>query len=103
MASPGQVGRHQRGLNELPMSSTFLRFIVIIALCAGTPISVAHGQSIETLIAEAKAEKELFFIAGPTTFGGKKGLSDIEATFGKRFGLDAKIRLSAGPVMYAMA
>ena len=85
------------------MSSTFLRFIVIIALCAGTPISVAHGQSIETLIAAAKAEKELFFIAGPTTFGGKKGLAEIEAAFAKRFGLDAKIRFSAGPEMNAMA
>ena len=51
----------------------------------------------------AKNEKELFFVAGPTTFGGKKGLAEIEAAFDKRFGLNAKIRFSAGPEMNAMA
>jgi len=85
------------------MTSRFFRLIVIAALCAGMPSTFAHAQSIEPLIAAAKAEKELFFVAGPTTFGGKKGLAEIEATFGKRFGLDFKIRFSAGPEMNAMA
>ncbi len=39
----------------------------------------------------------------PTTFGGKKGLAEIEAAFAKRFGIDAKIRFAAGPEMNAMA
>lgn len=43
------------------------------------------------------------FIAGPTTFGGKKGLAEIETVFAKRFGIDAKIRFAAGPEKNAMA
>ena len=58
---------------------------------------------MDQLIAAAKSEKELSFIAGPTTFGGKKGLAEIEAAFAKRFGFDAKIRFAAGPEMNAMA
>src|SRR5262245_62918198 len=63
----------------------------------------AAAQTTEQLIAAAKGEKELSFVAGPTTFGGKKGLAEIEAAFGKRFGFDAKIRFNAGPEMNAMA
>jgi ABC-type Fe3+ transport system substrate-binding protein len=58
---------------------------------------------MEQLLAAAKNEKELSFVAGPTTFGGKKGLAEIEAAFEKRFGLSGKIRFSAGPEMNAMA
>ena len=58
---------------------------------------------MDQLIAAAKSEKELSFIAGPTTFGGKKGLAEIETAFAKRFGIDAKIRFAAGPEMNAMA
>ena len=58
---------------------------------------------MEQLVAAAKSEKELSFIAGPTTFGGKKGLAEIETAFAKRFGIDAKIRFAAGPEMNAMA
>jgi hypothetical protein len=41
--------------------------------------------------------------SGYAAFGGKKGLAEIEASFAKRFGIDAKIRFSAGPEMNAMA
>jgi ABC-type Fe3+ transport system substrate-binding protein len=58
---------------------------------------------LEQLISAAKSEKELFFVAGPTTFGGKKGLAEIESAFDKRFGLGAKIRFRAGPEMNAVA
>ena len=61
------------------------------------------AQTLEQLVTAAKNEKELFFVAGPTTFGGKKGLAEIEAAFDKRFGLNAKLRFSAGPEMNAMA
>ena len=70
---------------------------------AVTPTHWVSAQTLEQLSAVAKSEKELFFVAGPTTFGGKKGLAEIETAFGKRFGLDAKIRFSAGPEMNAMA
>jgi len=77
--------------------------ILLVVACASTKVSCASAEPLEPLIAAAKAEKELFFVAGPTTFGGKKGLAEIEAAFGKRFGIDAKIRFSAGPEMNAMA
>jgi iron(III) transport system substrate-binding protein len=64
---------------------------------------LGEAQTLEQLISAAKNEKELSFVAGPTTFGGKKGLAEIEAAFDKRFGLGAKIRFSAGPEMNAMA
>jgi iron(III) transport system substrate-binding protein len=77
--------------------------LIVLAFLAAVQIHSASAQTLEQLIAAAKNEKELFFIAGPTTFGGKKGLADIEAAFGKRFGFEAKIRFSAGPEMNAMA
>ena len=70
---------------------------------AGARFDTACAQTMEQLVAAAKSEKELSFIAGPTTFGGKKGLAEIEAAFAKRFGFDAKIRFAAGPEMNAMA
>jgi len=62
-----------------------------------------QAETMEQLISAAKSEKELFFVAGPTTFGGKKGLAESEAAFNQRFGFTAKIRFSAGPEMNAMA
>ncbi|HEY3152958.1 MAG TPA: hypothetical protein VGK65_14965, partial [Candidatus Binatia bacterium] len=35
-----------------------------------------QAETMEQLISAAKSEKELFFVAGPTTFGGKKGLAE---------------------------
>jgi len=62
-----------------------------------------QAETMEQLISAAKSEKELFFVAGPTTFGGKKSLAESEAAFNQRFGFTAKIRFSAGPEMNAMA
>ena len=81
-----------------------LRSIWLAALLTvGPTFDTASAQNVDQLIAAAKSEKELSFIAGPTTFGGKKGLAEIEAAFAKRFGFDAKIRFAAGPEMNAMA
>ena len=78
--------------------------IGIVALfIIGASLVSASAQTLDQIVAAAKNEKELSFIAGPTTFGGKKGLAEIEAAFAKRFGFDAKIRFSAGPEMNAMA
>ena len=77
--------------------------LIVPALFAAVQIHWASAQTLEQLIAAAKVEKELSIIAGPTTFGGKKGLAEIEAAFEKRFGVAGKIRFSAGPEMNAMA
>ena len=61
------------------------------------------AETLEQLIAGAKKESEITFIAGAQTFGGQKTLNLLEAAFNKRFGLNAKIRFSAGPEMNAMA
>jgi iron(III) transport system substrate-binding protein len=71
-----------------------------------TLVSIRLGLAADTfdqLIAEAKKEPELTFIAGAQTFGGAKPLAALEAAFNKRFGLNAKIRFAAGPEMNAMA
>jgi iron(III) transport system substrate-binding protein len=81
--------------------------VLVLLLCLGLIFIAWPGfvqaETLEQLISAAKSEKELFFVAGPTTFGGKKGLGEIEAAFDKKFGLSAKIRFSAGPEMNAMA
>ena len=64
---------------------------------------VSAAETLESLIAGAKKEWEITFIAGAQTFGGQKTLNLLEAAFNKRFGLNAKIRFSAGPEMNAMA
>jgi spermidine/putrescine-binding protein len=61
------------------------------------------AETLESLIAGARKEPEFTFIAGAQTFGGQKTLSLLEAAFNKKFGLNAKIRFSAGPEMNAMA
>src|SRR5438046_10474596 len=78
------------------------RLLCLLVILVAQPCSVL-AETPEQLISAATNEKELFFIAGPTTFGGKKGLSEIEAAFNKRLGLNARIRFSAGPEMNAMA
>src|SRR5688572_16384255 len=49
------------------------------------------AETLDQLIAGAKKEPELTFIAGAQTFGGAKTLAALEAAFNKRFGLNAKI------------
>ena len=69
-------------------------------------VSIRHGTAADTLdslIAGAKKEPEFTFIAGAQTFGGQKTLSLLESAFNKKFGLNGKIRFSAGPEMNAMA
>ena len=65
--------------------------------------SYAVAETLEQLIAGAKKESELTFIAGAQTFGGQKTLNLLESAFNKRFGLNMKIRFAAGPEMNSMA
>jgi iron(III) transport system substrate-binding protein len=79
-----------------------LALMILLALVKARPLDAA-GTS-EQLIAGAKKEgDELVFIAGAQTFGGKKGLAELEALFNKKFGLKARINFAAGPDMNARA
>lgn len=64
---------------------------------------VGAAENLNQIIAAAKNEPELSFIAGAQAFGGAKAFADIEAAFNKRFGLNMRIRFTAGPEMNAMA
>jgi iron(III) transport system substrate-binding protein len=77
--------------------------IAVLALLVASLPSIAAAETLEQLIAAAKKESELTFIAGAQTFGGQKTLSLLEAAFNKRFGLNMKIRFAAGPEMNSMA
>ncbi|HWX77303.1 MAG TPA: hypothetical protein VNY32_07495, partial [Candidatus Acidoferrales bacterium] len=62
----------------------------------------AATDTYEQLVAGAKKEgDEIVFVAGAQTFGGRKGLSEIETAFNKKFGLKARINFAAGPDMNA--
>jgi len=63
----------------------------------------ADGQTLSELIAGAKKEPELAFVAGATTFGGRQAFAELQAVFNKKFGLSARLNLTAGPSMPAMA
>ena len=61
------------------------------------------AQTLSELIAGAKKESEMSFVAGPTTFGGRQAFADLQAAFNKKFGLNARLNLTAGPSMPAMS
>jgi ABC-type Fe3+ transport system substrate-binding protein len=61
------------------------------------------AESVESLIAGAKKEDEITFVAGAQTFGGRKGFADLEAAFNKRYSLKTRISFAAGPDMNARA
>jgi ABC-type Fe3+ transport system substrate-binding protein len=65
--------------------------------------AVFAADTVESLVAGAKKEEELVFVAGAGTFGGRKGLGDLEAAFNKRYGLKMRIAFAAGPDMNARA
>jgi len=89
-------------MNSFRVNRTRLTIFLIAALSLGTS-NLRAADTIESLIAGAKKEDELVFIAGAQTFGGRKGLSELEAAFNKRYGLNMKISFAAGPDMNARA
>src|SRR5712692_10852160 len=74
---------------------------VTFSLAGAYPLQAA--ATVDQLIAGAKKEVVLDFIAVASTFGCKKGVSELEAAFNKKFGLKARIQLTAGPSMPAVA
>src|SRR5215813_13265298 len=89
---------NRRGIGAVWLGVAWLTFI----LAEGS--YVAGAETYEQLVAGAKKEgDEIVFVAGAQTFGGRKGLSEIEAAFNKKFGLKARINFAAGPDMNARA
>jgi hypothetical protein len=81
----------------------FAALFLVFALEA-TSSSLSAAEPAEQLIAAAKKEgDEIVFVAGAQTFGGKKGLTELEAAFNKKFGLTARVHFAAGPQMSSMA
>jgi hypothetical protein len=75
---------------------------VFLALMENSPLPAA--ETAEQLIAGARKEgDEIVFVAGAQTFGGRKGLAELETAFNKRFGLKTSINFAAGPDMNARA
>jgi len=69
-------------------------FGLAFALAGAVPIIPA--ETVEKIIAAAKKEgDEIVFVAGSQTFGGKKGLTELEAAFNKKFHLTARIHFAA--------
>ena len=82
------------------------RFLVGVLTCLAflfTAEQALSAESLESLLAGAKKEEEITFIAGAQTFGGRKGLADLETAFNRRFGLKMRINFAAGPDMNARA
>ena len=69
-----------------------LLFLLSFDLVAAYRLPAA---SFDQLIASAKNEGDLGFVAGAATFGNKKGVSELEAAFNKKFGLKARVQLTA--------
>jgi ABC-type Fe3+ transport system substrate-binding protein len=81
----------------------WLGIVGLIVVLAGTfPIEAA--ETAEQIITGAKKEgDEIVFVAGAQTFGGRKGIAELETGFNKRYGLKTQINFAAGPDMNARA
>jgi iron(III) transport system substrate-binding protein len=89
----------------MPRSRIIVYCLAILWLIA-TLVEASHvvaAESAESLIAGAKKEDEMVFVAGSQTFGGRKGMADLEAAFNNKFGLKMRISFAAGPDMNARA
>jgi ABC-type Fe3+ transport system substrate-binding protein len=87
-------------MNKLVLRLTMFGLLFLLALVPYVPAA----ESLEQILSAAKKEgDEIVFIAGAQTFGGKKGLAELETGFNKRFGLKARISFAAGPDMNARA
>jgi ABC-type Fe3+ transport system substrate-binding protein len=81
-----------------PRPAVFL-LLASVAFCT----EILAADTVQSLIAGAKKEDEITFVAGAQTFGGRKGITELEAAFNKKFGLKTRINFAAGPDMNARA
>ena len=108
---PGVPGKFKRSMfnvegsvaadGAMTCSKRIFVWLLMCLLVSAHPVLAA--ETLDSLIAGAKKESEITFIAGAQTFGGQKTLNLLEAAFNKKFGLNARMRFSAGPEMNAMA
>ncbi len=83
--------------------STCVRIVWFVSILFGAS-GVSATETSEQLVAGAKKEgDEIVFVAGSQTFGGRKGLTELEAAFNKKFSMAARIHFAAGPQMSSMA
>ena len=74
---------------------------LLSVLAGASPI---HAETPEqTIIAAKKEGDEIVFVAGAQTFGGRKGLAELETGFNKKYGLKARVSFPAAPDMNARA
>src|ERR1051325_8027884 len=74
------------------------KVLVVLLLCMPILFATsAQAQKLEQFVAEAKKEGEVTLVASASTFGGKKGLAELENLFAKRYGFKAKVNLTGGP------
>src|SRR5262249_16859266 len=86
------------------MKRTHMIFAIMIFLGMKENCAVRAAETTEKIISNAKKEgDEVVFVAGAQTFGGRKGLAELEAGFNKRYGLKAHVNFAAGPDMNARA
>src|SRR5499426_762751 len=86
------------------MKRTQMIFALMIFLALTENCPVRAVETTEQIINSAKKEgDEIVFVAGAQTFGGRKGLAELESVFNKRYGLKAHINFAAGPDMNARA
>ena len=78
-------------------------FAAAVVLASLVSYACVEAQTFKELIAGAKKESELAFVAGATTFGGRQAFAELQAVFNKKFDLNARLNLTAGPSMPAMA
>jgi hypothetical protein len=88
----------------MPSWSVIRCFAILSSIASLLAVSdVNAAATAESLIAGAQKEDEIVFVAGAQTFGGRKGLAELESAFNKKFGLKTRISFAAGPDMNARA
>src|SRR5215510_13087041 len=93
--------RSRSSILHLRFQGGTLMLNLIVALCFHLLVLGVHQvkaqETLEQLVAGAKKEGEVTLIASASSFGGKKGFSELEAAFNKRYGLTSKLNLAPGP------
>ncbi len=96
------VSNAREGFFMIRVIPIIVALLELLTFDAPTTIAAA-AESLEQLVAAGKREGEVTLISSASTFGGKKGFSDLEAAFNKKYGLRVKVNLSPGPNMPQVA
>jgi ABC-type Fe3+ transport system substrate-binding protein len=100
LASNTNKTKERQMARQSVLKSCWSAAAVAALLVSHAPVD---AQTLSELIAGAKIESEMSFVAGPTTFGGRQAFAELQAAFNKKFSLNARLNLTAGPSMPAMA